>query len=91
MCRGHNNTPLFRIFSFENINRIVKYGKILISMVIPNTEEVVFFCLFVCLFVCLFWWLFFLGLLDQRTLAVRVRSAAANVAATRSETTLLFK
>ena len=59
----------------------MKYGKILVSMVIPNTEEVVF-CLFVCLF-CL-------GLLDQRTLAVRVKSAAANVAATRSETTLLL-
>ena len=55
VCRGHNNTPLFRIFSFENINRIVKYGKILISMVIPNTEEVVFcVCLCVCLFVYLF-------------------------------------
>ena len=73
------------IFSFANTNQIVKYGKILVSMVIPSTEEVVF-CLFVCLFVCLFC----LGLLDQRTLAVRVKSAAANVAATRSETTLLL-
>ena len=56
----------------------------LVSMVIPNTEEVV------CLFVCLFVLAVFLGLLDQRTLVVRVRSAAANVAATRSETTLLL-
>ena len=73
------------IFSNANTNQIVKYGKILISMVIPNTEEVVF-CLFVCLFVFVLVAVF-LGLLDQRTL---VRSAAANVAATRSGTTLLL-
>ena len=68
MCRENKDATLFVIFSFTDADQLVKCARILISMVIPRN----FFCSSLS------------GLRDQRTLAVRVRSAAANVAATRS-------